>query len=1327
MYIVPRKNYKRIISSVLASLLLLTLILVITTAVMGTRPVLGVKQGLGTYNAKDKVFTPNFDDLDVKRIYERVDNKGDKVGLYYRDIFINNSSALSKYEFPKDGFLPLERDEKDTYITLRRKQKRTFNKKGKDLTVRVDWKNLLFVRDQETDNLAAVKKASLIKRTDFNLLEDARKYRIERATGAPYTGEGPLREYDLATAQVSEKELVPLFSNSWFSTKLQDPNEKDNRDAIINKATHIRIFNPKQSAGATAKKGIYTFSVEDDVKKLEYFEEITNGGTVRLPDGLRGKGYTWYKSSLNLDASEIKDRATAILDETREDTNITYSTYYYAIKPTDNPVRNVTVVHEFEDSKSPTGYSEKSFGKLYNPTRKKRFKGKEPISVANYSAYDESVENEFKMEDNAVNLKDWNDYKRGYNSLPKVYYKYGSQPETEIPDKRLPYLGEEDYTVIYRYEKKTFKLHFYYEKQDGGRTEITSDADIAALGISKTEFKFEEEFTLDPYHFNDGRVFEDWKVVRNVNGTEKGTVEQGKTVFTLTHDLIGDDSIIRFVAQGRTDSPQVQKQVILKYYVEELADADGYKLLTTKRILRDGNDAGFTKDQQISGFENLVTGSENKPSSIDKTYDGIPELIDERNPDKTISVSDNIIFDQNDFMKFGIRYKRSRDTIKFNNGDGVHTPLLSDTEFDKLFNKEHKVKFGATVSRDVIAKNLIDDNGVSPKYVFKSSSDALIGTSTILAWKPVDAEYNNLEYCDENGFFKLQSYKNEHKNHEKKTIQLYPVWAQEYDVDVNAYLADEDADNTINSLKYKYTYNFKYKVKMDVGSTFNFSDSALKAKIKSEIGEKLTDGTLKLNHENVFDYNAIDRDIEGQTNLQISKTQVNTFNVYIKRFPSELTFDLNFNYNGDRDEDNVDPAKTKVAENVAELKKNSKLNKTEFEELGLWKNEFNIPEQQISVHANEVSDSGKHKINLKEQIANLGLPEYLLGSNSVYEAYYFDTKDANNSGIEGKVKDLKDEVIEVNRGSRIRVDFRPKQYNIGYEFESNQHEPNPMPTTVRYLHKTKIGAPRTNKQGDIFAGWQYEDGRQISDALIKYVMKMVNNEEQIDYAEYIMPASNVKLRPIFTKEENVKVYVNIRTQKVDGEYETHSFNDSEIHGKYEEPSSLTTTDWYFKKGETIQDKKPDLTPYTTTEYLKKALGTDYKSNYLDSNLVGAVADVGTIDKIHSGTEDKYILSIARNAKTNGGKITITVTFNRYKVRVDFKTRSEHSDANTYTVAGMPSSVDVFVGGKLSSGIYYPTMSVANKDGESYNAPFRGWSRDDESVGADTKRDATLDI
>ena len=150
MRIIPKRVYRAIMIGLLPLLLALTLSLVVATAVVGLKPNLQVKNGLGTYDAKHKIFYPEFDDLKVQEIYKNKYTDGNELGLKYSDIFKDADKSLSKYSFGGEGLGSsniLKLKSTETKITLQRKIKRTFSKKKKDFTITVNWKNVMFVKD----------------------------------------------------------------------------------------------------------------------------------------------------------------------------------------------------------------------------------------------------------------------------------------------------------------------------------------------------------------------------------------------------------------------------------------------------------------------------------------------------------------------------------------------------------------------------------------------------------------------------------------------------------------------------------------------------------------------------------------------------------------------------------------------------------------------------------------------------------------------------------------------------------------------------------------------------------------------------------------------------------------------------------------------------------------------------------------------------------------------------------------------------------------------------------------------------------------------------
>lgn len=179
MRIIPKRVYRAIMIGLLPLLLALTLSLVVATAVVGLKPNLQVKNGLGTYDAKHKIFYPEFDDLKVQEIYKNKYTDGNELGLKYSDIFKDADKSLSKYSFGGEGLGSsniLKLKSTETKITLQRKIKRTFSKKKKDFTITVNWKNVMFVKDGERE-VTSLLKSRLEKGDSFSDLERAYNFR----------------------------------------------------------------------------------------------------------------------------------------------------------------------------------------------------------------------------------------------------------------------------------------------------------------------------------------------------------------------------------------------------------------------------------------------------------------------------------------------------------------------------------------------------------------------------------------------------------------------------------------------------------------------------------------------------------------------------------------------------------------------------------------------------------------------------------------------------------------------------------------------------------------------------------------------------------------------------------------------------------------------------------------------------------------------------------------------------------------------------------------------------------------------------------------------
>ena len=1049
--------------------------------------------------------------------------------------------------------------------------------------------------------------------------------------------------------------------------------EDSKRKESIDQAKYLELINN------TTDKSPYpvlTFEVRDDKKtliKTELYKESTY--TIQNASGTSYK--EWGHSPSLLDTF---DEGTYDKIGEGENIPINQSTYIYAFLNTGRRKVNVNIKYEFEIADNVYA-SDENFARLEKSLITHNSKEGESISTRTYDAYSQQRDKRLKMLDQAG----WDKNSKGYEKKPEIFYTSDKITQIKKTDGNILDDGSTNYTAIFRYNRKTYQFKFV---DDTGRT-VSKER----LGLSTLDFKFRDKVTINPITLDGGRLFDYWQVTRKVDRKFSTSIFES-TQYDLNEDAISDDGIITFKAVADTSTDK--RKLVLKYY-RETSTTDVYEQLHSKILVHGVDGYSFINGGKINDLNGIIKRF--KQGAVDKTFENMPNLINELTAVEYENI-DDVTYETNDLMIFQVKYKRSRNIIKFHeseSGEGV----LSGEEFSRKFDKEVQVKYD-----DKISDVLQGKNQPGTTHTFTDATDE-IGKITLLGWKPVNPIYN--EYCV-NGYFDLDTYTNKDNVDNKKIIDLYPVWHQEQKLYVKAYLSDPKAgDKTVNGnadLKYRLTYNFIQTIEKEYNSVYEFNNNVLKTKlqekIKSELGKDPAESVLWNNLTRVFNFEAINNDVYDSTQITISKTQKNKFEVFIKRYTSKIKFKLNYNY-----------TENGVADNVAQLAENGGV--SDYEKKGLGELDFVIQDYEEYSKEVEVTDRGLHPINLKEEIEKIKTPSQLLGDSPVYEADKYTAKVKDTMVESGEVSNLVSGDINYERGTEIIVDYKPKEFKIKYEKGTAASLPSDAPKKARYLHKITLNLP-TGKPGDKFLGWRYLDGgvkKEISPALIKYIK---DSDENIISAEYIMTGRDITLIPIFGQAIYTKVHVLVRTQGTDGKYTTHNHN-SYIQGPEYELGADGERDYYFKKGETDPSKKADITPFTRPDYIS---GIDYSYLYLEN----PEQDMGNIGEIKE-TGGKYLLSIKQEYK--GFDIEVVVTFNRYRVSVNFDLRNEHKRSGI-EVKGMPSPTTVYVGGKLSSNEEYSPQGLdVTVGGVKYPTFFRGYSElDTESAEATNPTNISFD-
>lgn len=1210
------KRFKKKIYIALLVLLIVTIVLGIVTIVIGRKPTLEVIQGRGTYNKKAQTFKPNFDDLDVQKLYEKKQDKGDKVGLYYSDIFKNRAISTFRYDLKgEDGknFIPL--DSSVTQITIRRKVRKSLNKKKTDINIKIDWSNLLFLRNQNNEELCAVRKDRNLQEAGFSLLESACKYRLDKSNNIE-NRDKPLANYDVVAAE-SGQEYTPLFvnpnSNRFGITKKWggvDINTK------INNAKYLKVFHRDISIRKTP---IFIFEVSAGEKTLLAIKEVDIGSIYKIPEEFRGKYKVWYKSN-NLE--DLVSNETCYPLSERDNISTSQPKYIYGVVDGNQTLVQLNIKYELETA-------DNEYKDLRGLSIKYYLKESEAIDLTKFNLYSEDQHRSLQIFDN----DEFDKGKHGYISRAQISYTSTKQfNEKSISGMSLNSDGSSEYTIRYRYNRNKYRLIF----KDQNGNQIAESVVKNELGVSKDEYNFNDIVTINPITML-GKTIYRWNVSFNYNGTQVVKETERNQIYKLSGSHVGTEKEIIFTAIADEVN---QKKIILKYYKEK-ADSDEYEYIQDgTKVLDNSNGYTFEKDEAINYLQKMI--DDNKPMDVrNKEYQLYPKVFNARKSDAEIDVQGQT-FNEDDYMMYKVKYNKVRNLFKFLESNYGEEAELASEEFKKHLVTEEKVKYGNTVSEATQIRNK-----AGFYYELKDDNKKAIGNLTLKGWKPVENKFN--KYCDKDEYFNFTKYRNEDLRGEEKLIELYPVWDRLVYMYVTTYLGDntngkKDVDDNGKSKKYNLKYDFICAIKTEFGQRYNFAE--LKDAIAEEIKDKLAknhESTLLKSYKEVFNFKLISKDIYGESNTIISKTDVNKFEAYIERFRSAVSYDIDFNYNEDG-----------VPDNIAKLYKEQANIQEHFEKRGLGQLGYNIPSKTDTLSYEEISDEGKHLLKLKEEIIKLKYPKELLKDNPSYEIYKIVIDDKRGNITEVPFTKLTHEQIGLSRDSNVRIYYRPKQYKIEYAMSGSAFTNKDIaPSRGWYLHKVRIPVPINTSKFIRFWKWRYKDPVtnqmvNISSSLIEYIKD--KNGKTIA-ADLIMPAANITLIPVFGDKNYTRVNVIIRTENEDGTYTTHYPDNGVLKGpyKYTPPSGVEGD--YFLRGEQDNNKKPDLTAYTRSGYLSNV---DYENLYLD-DIEGKVSNVGRIDKVG----DDYLLSI--NEDYQGFYAEVAVTFRRYKIKARFYIQKTFGD------------------------------------------------------------------
>ena len=450
MKIVPKKLYQVIMIGIISFLSLLTLSLVIATATIAAKPNLVVKNELGEYDAKNRVFYPKFDDLKVQDLYNNQYPEGREVGLNYSDIFKDGDKSLLKYTFGSNelgtkNFLKLKSSE--TTITLHRKTKLTFSKKSKEFKIKVNWKNVMFVRDGDKE-VASLLKSTVHKADSFNDLKTACNFRYGALSKEQKETNQKIEFSNYYVAAISHgggyKSILKNIDNADF-----DLAEDNKRNESITNANYLELLSKKTNK---APYPVLTFEVKNNRKTLIKTEMIK--GSYKITNTTGADYEKWGYSNTLFESFD--DEAYTKVNE-GNDIAINKPTYIYAIFKLDETEKNVNVKYEFQHADKENEYEkDQEFAQLEKSIVTYNSKKGDKITINKLDIYAPDRDERLKL----INPNEWDRQSIKYEKKPEIYYTSDKHKQEKSTEANIIDDGSINFTVIFRYKRKRVLVSF---------------------------------------------------------------------------------------------------------------------------------------------------------------------------------------------------------------------------------------------------------------------------------------------------------------------------------------------------------------------------------------------------------------------------------------------------------------------------------------------------------------------------------------------------------------------------------------------------------------------------------------------------------------------------------------------------------------------------------------------------------------------------------------------------------------------------------------------------------------------------------------------------
>ena len=902
------------------------------------------------------------------------------------------------------------------------------------------------------------------------------------------------------------------------------------------------------------------------------------------------------------------------IDPDKNITDIISNTYVYGVMNGYEPVK-LTVKHNFEFD------TNKYDDKVIELTRKTEVfivKKGEVLNIEQYDVFNKNFnEDYFKPIQSGYKRKSI-----GYN-LVKTTVRAGDgvAEETNELQKKT---GIKNYEVSFYYNRKEIEIEAYNDQ--GNRIE-----DLEKLGLKGNKYKFGDEM-----YINDNTVpygtFKRWKTE---SGNVKNEITQGRAV--LDENFIGSNRLILRAEVVKEEPPKVS--IIIDYYVEkekdeyERAKGDDYK----RQIIRE-----YVKGSPVS-IQSLVKTK--TPPDL-TTYEQSPQYWDAISNSEYTS---NVV-DREGMMNIHVRFKKIKTKLHFKKSkpDNIDD-WIDDDKFNTLFDTESAVLYGAKPGAALVAKNapngqVIEHAGM--RAVFKR-------------W----VYLKNGKYVE----FDLNTYENKDK---VKDLDIYAEWKNIAKFKTTVRLADLDSE-TYATDPDNPQFDIEYEISgLTPGSKYQISNSELKEKLKAEINKELNRRGWA-DFDSVFDISGLNKTVGDETEVNIAHDSLNLFTVKIERIVRDLNVEHDFSVQQYSD----------IAENIKNLAGTDTSEYTATELAGAASLRYNIKEVIKYKATLRKDNAGKFIFKLKDFIKDK-YKELKIGinpSHPQYKASHFLIDKVSIQGNEFEYDETSGFEVEENElNFTLRYIYKPNTFKLkivkgGSDPHNYINLNNEEEREVMHLRQVLLNRPNNTEQTVygktkwIFKGWQYEDGTPVSEGLLSDTSEGWN---------YLMPGTNVTLKPAWEEDKKAIVRVGLEFEKEDGNYEVKHLSGI-IPGSY---------DQQWKLGERVD----------VDAYSKK-----------DGNPIGGVNFEG-YDFDEEGTLKQNSM-IMKDGKLYYTVDTIGESIAKIKFRLK-RVNARFIATQEYDECELPEDINNI---KFGSNVNIPAARYL-RTGAGGVADFRGWSLEDRS-------------